>query len=53
MDEDRRRTRETRRGAADSGRPRRRPVRERTATPAELAEDKRRCLVAKAVAYAP
>jgi hypothetical protein len=50
--DDRRRTRDTRRGAADSGGPRKRPVRARTATPAELAEDRRRCLAAKAVPHA-
>ena len=52
MDENRRRTRGTRRGAADSGRSRKRLMRERTATPAELAEDRRRCLAAKAVPHA-
>jgi len=52
MDENRRRKHDPRKGPASRGKPRQHPARERTATPAELADDGARWLRAKEVQHA-
>jgi hypothetical protein len=52
MDENRRSKHDPRKEPASRGKPRKRTARERTATPAELADEQARWLRAKAVPHA-